>query len=166
LKKVPENVKKLGGTARTQRNKPAIAAGRVSARPDAGLHPIAKAEWRRVVAAMSKHGLITDLDAAVLGAYCTNFARMKLAEARVLSEGAVIELTATDSHGRAFTKLTKSPYLTVANESARLLKQLAEALGLSPVSRGRMGIETAPGDGEDDGYDLLAALEEEHAVKR
>ena len=91
---------------------------------------------------------------------------MKLAEAHVLSEGAVIEQTVTDSHGRAFTKLVKSPYLAVANESARLLKQLAESLGLSPVSRGRMGIDTEQGDGaEDEGYDLLAALEEEHAKR-
>jgi P27 family predicted phage terminase small subunit len=167
LRKVSENIKKLSGTARVPPKKLAISAGCVSPCPDAGLHPIAKAEWRRVVAAMKKHGLITDLDAAVLGAYCANFARMKLAEAHVLSEGAVIEQTVTDSHGRAFTKLVKSPYLTVANESARLLKQLAETLGLSPVSRGRMGIETEPGDGGDDeGYDLLAALEEEHAAKR
>lgn len=148
--------KKLQGTQRSDRVKPTVTADPVSPEPDAGLDAIAKVEWQRITTEMAEQGLITQLDAAVLAAYCTNFSRWKRAEAAVAAceGGEIIFVTTYDTHQRPVSqKPMKNPMLAVSESAQRLMSRFADQLGLSPSGRNKLGIEHQEKQEDSDEWD-------------
>src|ERR1700730_17204645 len=134
--------KNLRGTARTAREKPTMPLPPVAPEPDAGLDEIGRAEWVRVTAAMTEKGLVTSLDAAVLGAYCSNFSRWKRAEAAVARDGEILFVETRDTHRVVIgQRPIKNPMLSVSESAQRLMSRFADQLGLSPSGRSKMGFE-------------------------
>lgn len=90
------------------------------------LDPIAAGEFTRLSKLLD--GQISRQDANLLGLYCRIFSRWVAAENEVSRLGLVVRGTAGEAQ--------VNPYLTVANNAARLLISLSDKLGLSPASRG------------------------------
>jgi P27 family predicted phage terminase small subunit len=87
----------------------------------------ARAEWVRIVAGLDQQSVITELDTAILAAYCTTYAGWLEAEALVLKFGAMIK----SSTGRPM----QSPYVVQANQQRDAMIRAATELGLTPASR-------------------------------
>ncbi len=105
--------------------------------PPSGLDRVALAEWRRVVPLLEAEGLLSRLDRGMLAAYCATYARMLAAET-ALADGA--PLVGRGSHGG----MQPRPEARIARDSAALLVQLGNALGLSPAGRARLGAGEPP----------------------
>lgn len=150
-RKSTNKFKRLAGTAHAGRLKPTIAAKPVAPEPESGLDSIARKEWQRVTAAMEGNGLVTNLDAAVLAAYCSNFSRWKRAEAAVDRDGEILFLQVRDTHRVVVgEKPMKNPMLAVSESAQRLMSRFADQLGLSPSGRSKLGVEHTEKDKEDE----------------
>ncbi|MEM6560029.1 MAG: phage terminase small subunit P27 family [Planctomycetota bacterium] len=104
----------------------------------------ARKEWRRVTKQLADLNLLTDLDRAVLAAYCQAWGRWVEAETELRKHGPVVK----SPSGYPI----QNPYLSIANKAMEQMRKLLPELGLSPSSRSR--IQT-PTDAEaDDGFDL------------
>ncbi len=77
-------------------------------------------------------GLLTDLDLAVLGAYCASYQPWIDAE-EVLAEVRMRYVTPTG-------QVERSPYVQIARDSMNDKKAIAAEFGISPSSRGRLSI--------------------------
>ena len=166
-RRTSEQSKKRQGTLRADRVKPTVKLKPVNPEPDAELHPTARAEWRRIVKAMSKHGLVSaDLDASTLRVYCQNVERVRDAEAHLTVEGEIIQVPVMNTHNILVGyKPVKNPWLAIMQSCERSMMRAAESLGLTPASRTKQGKETrVPNDeGEEaiDGMqDALEALKD------
>jgi P27 family predicted phage terminase small subunit len=91
------------------------------------LSQAARAEWDRIVAALDRQDTITELDTAILGAYCTAYASWLEAEALISKFGAMIK----SPTGRPMP----SPYVAQANKQREAMMRCASELGLTPASR-------------------------------
>ena len=103
----------------------------------------AKAEWRRVVPVLTRLGVLTRCDRALLTAYCCTWARFVAASRQLESEG----LTLTTSNDT----MIQHPLVGIQNQAAQRLLQLAQQLGLTPMSRQRL--------------DIAEHADEEHSAK-
>src|SRR5512141_351250 len=92
-----------------------------------GLSMAAKRHWKRIVTQLITDGVVGMLDESVLGRYCTLAARLEECEEKIATEGAVV-FYSNGSPG-------KSPWITIANETSKLMIQLEKELGLTPYSR-------------------------------
>ena len=99
----------------------------------------AKAEWRRVVPVLTRLGVLTRCDRALLTAYCCTWARFVAASRQLESEG----LTLTTSNDT----MIQHPLVGIQNQGAQRLLQLAQQLGLTPMSRQRLDV-AEPADEE------------------
>jgi len=162
-RKRTEKAKKLRGTDRKGQAKTQLPLQLVSPAPESGLDDVGRAEWKRVVDGMSKHGLISNLDASILAVYCQNFSRWKRCEAEVMRDGETILITTFDTHGKPRSKKPiKNPALSIAESASRLMSAAADRLGLSPSSRSKFGIENDPADAEQaEGESLYDFLNEQ-----
>ena len=93
----------------------------------------AKREWDRVVHALHESGILTNVDRAVLAAYCQSYARWVEAETQVEKEGQVLERQS----GRHYL----NPNLAAASLALKQLMAYAVQLGLTPAARSRIGVE-------------------------
>ena len=100
----------------------------------------ARAEWDRVAPELYAIGVLTVVDGAALGAYCTAFSVWAKAERRIqaqarnddsiLAEG-LIQKTKSGN-------LIQNPLLGIANVARRDMVRLAAELGLTPSSRANL----------------------------
>jgi P27 family predicted phage terminase small subunit len=90
----------------------------------------AKAEWRRLAPTLHALNLLTVLDHAAFGAYCSAAAIWADAERGLESEG----YTARGSTGN----LVVHPLFKIAVASARDMIKFASEFGLTPCARARM----------------------------
>lgn len=86
----------------------------------------ARTEWDRIVPQLLKLGLLTQVDAVSLAAYCVLYARWCDAERKVTEGGMVVE-----SYGQTLP----NPHLSIANNTLKLLHSFASEFGLTPASR-------------------------------
>jgi P27 family predicted phage terminase small subunit len=91
----------------------------------------AKAEWQRRVPEMSRQGVVTDHDAAVLCAYCEAWARYVKASKNVQKYGEVIVSPKTNT---AYA----SPHLHILTAAEKQMVTYAAELGLTPSARSRV----------------------------
>ncbi len=94
-------------------------------------------EWHRLTPVMAELGLISELDRALVTAYCQLWARWFEAEEKLKQTGWLVK-TPNDYP-------MQSPYLTIANRSLEQMRQLSEQIGLSPAARSRIRVEAPPG---------------------
>jgi P27 family predicted phage terminase small subunit len=76
--------------------------------------------------------LVTDLDRAILAAYCQAYALWAEAVAAVRKYGAMVKSPS------GFPM--QSPYVAVANKQAELMIRIAAEFGFSPSSRSRIAV--------------------------
>jgi P27 family predicted phage terminase small subunit len=98
----------------------------------AHLHSSAKAEWKRLARQLHSMGVLTELDRAVLAAYCQAYARWVEAERRLKETPPLLKTPA------GF--IQPSPWLGISNKSVELMLKFATELGLSPASRARVSV--------------------------
>jgi P27 family predicted phage terminase small subunit len=99
----------------------------------AHLSPTAKAEWKRLAQSLHKIGMLTQVDRAVLAAYCQAYGRWVEAE-RKLAETPVLLKTPAGY-------VQPSPWLAIANKQLELMAKFMAELGLKPSSRSRLAIQ-------------------------
>ena len=97
----------------------------------------ARAEWRRVCPELIEQGILTNLDRAVLVAYCDAWALYVEAHAKVAEFGSVI---ARLGSGR----LTDSPYYRQMIAAEKAMVSFAAELGMTPSARSRVQVQPRP----------------------
>ena len=96
----------------------------------AHLSPTAKAEWKRLARVLNRIGVVTQVDRAVLAAYCQAYGRWVEAERKLQETPTLIKLPSG--------YIQPSPWLGIANKQLELMHRCMGELGLSPVSRSRV----------------------------
>ena len=93
----------------------------------------AAAEWARVVPGLAALGLATDLDRAALTAYCVSWARWMESEAALATEGRVTR--------GVEGSLVASPWVAIAREDRKSLREFAVEFGMTPAARTRVKVD-------------------------
>lgn len=104
-----------------------------------------KAEWRRVVPALERTGMLRKVDRAALAAYCAAWARLVEAERLIAEHGQMVmveDRTYSDGDGEltVVVKPTRNPALTEAKAASDLIRGFLSEFGLSPSSRSRLAV--------------------------
>ena len=102
--------------------------------PELGADAVAIAEWRRLLPLLTRAGVVTDGDRAVLVATCHQWSRYLLATVK-----ADAELVVKSQSGY----LMPSPWLGIANKALGNCLRCWVELGLTPSARTRVAV--APG---------------------
>lgn len=118
-------------------------------RPPAWLNRIAKAEWRRIAPTLTDLELLTESDIALLSSYCLAWSRLVEAQKIIDKEG----ITTVDP---STLKVYRHPACAIASEASSELRQLCTQFGLSPSSRGRLGVVPPKKPEADPGNELFA----------
>ena len=92
----------------------------------------ARAEWRRVVPALERMGVLASLDRGILIRYCTTWADWCELDALVRQTGRIIK--GKDGH------LVRNPLWLLRRDAGQALTELSRQLTLTPASRLRAGI--------------------------
>jgi P27 family predicted phage terminase small subunit len=101
------------------------------------LHPLAKQEWKRIVAEFKHLDLLKATDQAALAAYCVAYARWRTAEEIVEQEGQMIkEPILTRSGNVTGYRWKKHPAVAVAKDERAAMLTAGRLFGLNPSSRG------------------------------
>lgn len=104
----------------------------------------ARREWRRVVPALEKLGLLSELDGAALEAYVSTYGRMVRAE-RDIAENGSTYITST-----GFERVR--PAVKIATEAEESVRRFCAEFGLTPSARSRMAIPNADDTDEMDHF--------------
>ncbi|MCB9930027.1 MAG: phage terminase small subunit P27 family [Alphaproteobacteria bacterium] len=102
------------------------------------LSATAKTEWRRVAGTLNEIGILTQVDRAVLAAYCQAYGRWVEAERKLAETPLLLKMPA------GYVQV--SPWLTISNKQVELMLRLMAELGLTLSARSRLAIRfpTAP----------------------
>ncbi len=92
-----------------------------------------KIEWNRVIGQLRTLGLATSLDRAALAGYCVSWARWVEAEKALKRYGAIVKAPTGYP--------MQSPYLGVANQALKLMREFLVEFGMTPVARTRVGTD-------------------------
>ena len=118
--------------------------------PDAPAHltPVARQEWDRLAPGLYLVGILTELDRAVLSAYCPSWADVVEAEENIRRYGKLVKsptrkITRRRRDGTESTETSggypmQSPYVAIRNRALALMGKFAVELGRTPSSRGRV----------------------------
>lgn len=141
----PVETKEVGGNAGKRKLPAEIDLPKVAGEPPAprDFQGDRLDEWRRLVADLHEAGTLGRENGAAMEIYVRNLVRMREAEEHVLKHGVIVPAprTGVPMH---------NPFLTVANAAAKVVKELAVELGLTPSSRGRVSkIGGKEGDPDD-----------------
>ena len=98
----------------------------------------AKKEWARIVPELSLLGLLTNVDRLTLAGYCQAYARWRQAEEAIEKYGMIGK-----TEGGYVQQL---PYVSIAQKSLQLMKNLAAEFGLTPSARTRISVEKPTSD--------------------
>lgn len=124
------------------------------------LHPLAKAEWKRVLAEFADTGLITMVDTSALAAYCQAYARWRQAEEQVQRDGQIVREPIVTRSGNLTGKFRrrKHPAVTIARDERMAMIAAGRLFGFDPTSRTRVPIPEPPpiGATDDDDVSLYA----------
>ncbi|MHC2390830.1 P27 family predicted phage terminase small subunit [Bradyrhizobium liaoningense] len=96
------------------------------------LSPVARQEWTRLTAELSKLNLVTHLDRGALATYCGAYALWAEAMEQIQKYGTMVK----SPTGYPM----QSPYLAIANRQAELMMRVASEFGFTPASRSRISV--------------------------
>ena len=96
----------------------------------AELGPVARREWDRVVGELGALRLLTNLERAVLAAYCGAYSLWAEAMEAIQKYGTMIKSPSGYP--------TQSPYVAIANRQAEIMMRIAAEFGFTPASRSRI----------------------------
>jgi len=94
------------------------------------LSPLARLEWERLSAELSKLNLVTHLDRGALATYCAAYALWAEAMEQIQKYGTIVK----SPTGYPI----QSPYLAIANRQAEIMIRVASEFGFTPASRSRI----------------------------
>ncbi|WP_245334266.1 phage terminase small subunit P27 family [Bradyrhizobium guangdongense] len=94
------------------------------------LNSVARQEWARLTAELSKLNLITHLDRGALATYCGAYSLWTEAVENLQKFGTMVK----SPTGYPI----QSPYLSIANRQAELMMRVASEFGFTPASRSRI----------------------------
>jgi P27 family predicted phage terminase small subunit len=107
----------------------------------------AREEWERLsVVYADQRTRFREGDRALVIAYCCYWSAFAKAAADVAARGSVV----TGRTAKDRDRVVKNPATVAMREAATQLRYLCNALGLSPDSRGRIGITDAPAQTDTD----------------
>lgn len=112
--------------------------------PPKELDKVAKAEWERITAILSRQRVLTESDTAALMIYCTSYSQYREAQKAIQEHGTVV-VSATGTPVR-------NPYLTVQNSAWDRIRPLLAEFGLTPTARARLQLDEEP---DDDGAEFF-----------
>lgn len=135
----PTELKRLTGNpgGRKLRSKPKLDNSAIPDPPD-HLDLTAKKEWRRVAPQLHRAGLLYQVDAAALSAYCMAYSRWVQAEKKLQKNG-LIELSPKGYP-------IQNPYLAIANKAMEQIRRFLTEFGMTPSSRDRFDIKSDDDD--------------------
>ncbi len=110
-----------------------------------------RAEWRRVVPALDKLGMLAKVDRAAPAVYCESWATFVHTQRLVQKHNVTIHvLDEISPDGMTIVvKPTKNPAVAIARDAAATVRLFAAEFGLTPSSRSRLEIPE-PDDAEVD----------------
>ena len=114
----------------------------------------AKAEWRRVVPELEEIGMLASIDRAVLIRYCTAWADWCELEAMLQKSGKLIK----GQKGN----FVRNPLWLMKRDAEETVTELGRQLGLTPVSRLRVGIVHERAQEADDEAQRTVAIIDEY----
>lgn len=100
------------------------------------------AEWKRIVPALDKIGMLAQVDRASLAAYCSTWSMFVAARRGVERDGTTL---VTDK-GQVVT----NPDANLVVKLAATIRAYCQEFGLTPSARGRMQVPGEPQGGADD----------------
>lgn len=116
----------------------------------AHLSPAAQKEWKTIVPALARLGILAQVDAEALAAFCMTYARWIDAEAEIARTGIlVIEPVVVDGQ-QIGERYKKNPAVTVSHDCLRLMKSFLVEYGMTPASRTRIRMEQKPTEVDSD----------------
>lgn len=127
-----------GNPGKRALNKKEAKLGLAEPTPPEFLNTDAKVEWGRVVGTLYRAGLMTELDRAVLAAYCQAYGRWAQAE-RALSR-----MADKDEYNRALMVKThngtaiQNPLVGTANKAKADMVRYALEFGMTPSARSKV----------------------------
>ncbi|HEX2257471.1 MAG TPA: phage terminase small subunit P27 family [Afifellaceae bacterium] len=98
------------------------------------LCPASKAEWKRLARQLLDLGVVTALDRAAMAVYCQAYGRWAEAERKQKAAPLVIRLPSG--------VIQQSPFVSIANKQLELMHKFLSELGLSPVARNRVSVQS------------------------
>lgn len=107
----------------------------------------AKAEWDRVVRALDRMGVLTQMDRAALAAYCQAYGDWVEAEGQLRKYGKVVKspgkTTVRRVKGEEVTETAggypiQSPFLAIRNRALETMHRFLIEFGMTPSSRSRI----------------------------
>ena len=131
-KPVPTQLKLLRGNPGKRPispREPAPDALETETPPPAWLEAAAKKEWNRLAPLLAKNGLLSELDADALTAYCVTFAEWRRATAAARKQSTVMSANGF---------LMPSPYVAMARQALALMRSLMNDFGMTPSARARV----------------------------
>ena len=96
----------------------------------AELSAVARQEWERLTAELTKLNLITHLDRGALATYCAAYALWAEAMVQIQKYGTMVK----PPSGYPM----QSPYIGLANRQAELMMRISSEFGFTPASRSRI----------------------------
>ena len=100
------------------------------------LDPLSRQTWDRIVPELEAIGILTQVDAFVLEAFCVCYAHWVELEQAVAKIGPVYQ----PSNKKGSKYLQQVPHVTIALKYLDEARAFAAELGLSPSSRARIGL--------------------------
>ncbi len=97
------------------------------------IDPAAKKEWKKMMPALYRLGLLTEIDITALAAYCQCFAKWKEAEIK-----AIIGIFKTDTG-----YISQNPYINIALKYEKAMRAYLTEFGMTPSSRTRLSTNEA-----------------------
>lgn len=140
MRKKPDGLKKIHGTARSDRLSVEIVAPGVPDKPSFA-DEVAGNMWDSLIKELSDSGLLSRLDSQILETACLLFSRIKAVAEDLRIRGEVI----TDSNGNS--KL--NPLAKCLKDYCSTFDTLCNSLALTPQSRSKMGISLKKNEPDD-----------------
>lgn len=105
------------------------------------LDAYAKTEWRRITKQLGAVELLSDMDRAVLAAYCQAVSEQREALLQMQRDGRYIE--------NAQGVPVRAPWLLTYEKATDAMRKLASEFGLTPAARSRVQVGGAPEEEDD-----------------
>ena len=134
-KPTPTNVLKLRGSWRGEINKNEPQPEAVAPEMPTGLDGMAKDCWEQLVPILSDMRVLTVADGMALYLLAETYATWRRADEMIKKDGDVYPIKDNDGN---LKYLPQSPYVSIARNSAKALKDLLCEFGLTPSARSRV----------------------------
>lgn len=115
------------------------------------LLPLAKREWRRIMAEFGDLGLVTSVDQSALAAYCQAFALWRQASDEVEQTGITVREPIISRYTGQVTghRIKKNPALTVLQQERAAMLSAGRLFGFDPSSRNSLVVPDRAADADD-----------------